>query len=67
MSLSGHHSTHTDQSSQQNTGQQPLKPAVKKQPLQDQSSQKQSFQDHLAPESSQKQSFQDHSLQNNSF
>ena len=52
---------------QSNTEQQLLKPAIKKQSFQDQSSQKQSFQDHLAPESSQKQSFQDHSLQNNSF
>ena len=50
-----------------NTGQQLLKPAIKKQPFQDQPSQKQSFQDHLAPESSQKQSFQDHLLQNHSF
>ena len=46
-----------------NTGQQPLKPAIKKQPFQDQPLQKQSFQDHPAPESSQKQSFQDHSVQ----
>ena len=49
-----------------NTGQQLLKPAIMKQPFQDQPSQKQSFQDHPAPESSQKQSFQDHSEQNNS-
>ena len=50
-----------------NTGQHPLKPAIKKQPFQEQTSQKQSFQDHLAPESSQKQSFQDNSEQNNSL
>ena len=50
-----------------NTGQQPLKPAIKKQPFQDQTLQKQSFQDHPAAESSQKQSFQDHSEQNNSL
>ena len=50
-----------------NTGQHPLKPAFKKQPFQDQTPQKESFQDHLAVESSQKQSFQDHSEQNNSL
>ena len=50
-----------------NTGQHPLKPAIKKQPFQDQTPQKQSFQDHLAAESSQEQSFQDHSEQNNSL
>ena len=43
-----------------NTGQQLLKPGIKKQPFQDQPLQKQLFQDDLAPESSQKQSFQDH-------
>ena len=66
MSHSGHHSTHTEPSKPKNT-QQLLKPAIKKQPFQDQPPQKQSFQDHPAPESSQKQSFQDHSLQNHSF
>ena len=50
-----------------NTRQQPLKPSTKKQPFQDQPSQKQSFHNHPAPESSQKQSFQDHSVQNNSL
>ena len=50
-----------------NTGQHPLKPAIKKQPFLDQTPQKQSFQYHPAAESSQKQSFQDHSEQNNSL
>ena len=50
-----------------NTGQHLLKTAIKKQPLQDQTPQKQSFQDHPVAESSQKQSFQDHSEQNNSL
>ena len=50
-----------------NTGQHPLKPAIKKQPFQDQTPHNQSFQDHLAAESSQKQSFQNHSEQNNAL
>ena len=50
-----------------NTGQHPLKPAIKKQPFQDQTPQKQSFQDHLAAESSKIQPCQDHSEQNNAL
>ena len=45
-----------------NTGQHPLKPAIKKQPFQDQTQQKQSFQDH----SEQNTSLQDHSMQESS-
>ena len=44
-----------------------MKPAIKKQPFQDQTPQKQSFQDHLAAESSKIQSFQEHSEQNNAL
>ena len=43
-----------------NTGQQLLKPAIKKQSFQDQSLQNHSFQDHSMHNSSQKQSLQDH-------
>ena len=50
-----------------NTGQHPLKPALKKQPFQDQTPQKQLFQDHPAAESSKIQSFQDHSEQKNAL
>ena len=50
-----------------NTVQLPLKPAIKKQPFQDQTPQNQSFQDHLAAESSKIQSFQDHSEQKNAL
>ena len=45
-----------------NTGQHPLKPAIKKQPFQDQTPQKQSFQDH----SEQNNALQDHSRQESS-
>ena len=50
-----------------NTGQHPLKSAIKKQPFQDQTPQKQSFQDHPAAESSKLQSFQDQSEQENAL
>ena len=50
-----------------NTGQHLLKPAIKKQPFQDQTPQKQSFQDHPTAESSKIQPFQDHSEQKNAL
>ena len=50
-----------------NTGQHLLKPAIKKQPFQDQTPQKQSFQGHPAAESSKIQPFQDHSEQKNAL